>query len=323
MIAVIGDYQSELESELTLPAYARRVVFFPGSTIGNFEPDAGAGFLRRVRALVGRRGRRADRRGSAEARRRASTSPTTIPRAIPRPSTSTCWRGSIASWARTSIWPRSRTRRSTTLERSRIEMHLRSLRAQRVRIGARVFAFAAGETIHTENSYKYTPEGFGALARAAGFPAQPDVDRSRALVRGVLPAQLTIRWRVFYGPCRARRRRIGTSSDRRAQLARSWARRPGIEHAAVHSEAGWRGNGRGRHRRRHRAGQADQRASRARLAHRSVRSDPEWPEPDAAARRGAHAGRAVARPRCNTRRCTATRARSGASASTTRTTRPI
>ena len=49
-------------------------------------------------------------------------------------------------------------------------MHLRSLRAQRVRIGSRAFAFAAGETIHTENSYKYTPQAFGEMARAAGFP---------------------------------------------------------------------------------------------------------------------------------------------------------
>jgi len=50
-------------------------------------------------------------------------------------------------------------------------MHLRSLRAQRVRIGTNVFSFSAGETIHTENSYKYSPEGFSAMARRAGFQA--------------------------------------------------------------------------------------------------------------------------------------------------------
>src|SRR5262249_47556290 len=55
--------------------------------------------------------------------------------------------------------------------RSRIEMHLRSTRAQRVRIGARLFAFDTGETIHTENSYKYTPDSFTSVARAAGFHA--------------------------------------------------------------------------------------------------------------------------------------------------------
>ena len=51
----------------------------------------------------------------------------------------------------------------------RIEMHLVSLGRQRVRIGTTVIEFEAGETIHTENSYKYSVEGFQALARAAGW----------------------------------------------------------------------------------------------------------------------------------------------------------
>ena len=51
----------------------------------------------------------------------------------------------------------------------RIEMHLVSLGRQRVRIGTTVVEFEAGETIHTENSYKYSVEGFQALARAAGW----------------------------------------------------------------------------------------------------------------------------------------------------------
>jgi uncharacterized SAM-dependent methyltransferase len=51
----------------------------------------------------------------------------------------------------------------------RIEMHLVSLREQKIRIGAHRFAFERGESIHTENSYKYSVEGFRALAGAAGF----------------------------------------------------------------------------------------------------------------------------------------------------------
>jgi uncharacterized SAM-dependent methyltransferase len=50
-------------------------------------------------------------------------------------------------------------------------MHLASLRAQRVTIGDRVFAFREGETIHTENSCKYAVEEFAALAAAAGYEA--------------------------------------------------------------------------------------------------------------------------------------------------------
>jgi L-histidine N-alpha-methyltransferase len=56
-------------------------------------------------------------------------------------------------------------------EASRIEMHLVSLKAQTIRIADQGIAFAAGETIHTENSYKYTVESFRALAGEAGWRA--------------------------------------------------------------------------------------------------------------------------------------------------------
>ena len=51
----------------------------------------------------------------------------------------------------------------------RIEMYLISETDQSVRIEDQQFHFAAGEKILTEYSYKHTPEGFAALARAAGF----------------------------------------------------------------------------------------------------------------------------------------------------------
>jgi L-histidine Nalpha-methyltransferase len=54
----------------------------------------------------------------------------------------------------------------------RIEMHLVSLQKQTVNIGAHRFRFARGESIHTENSYKYSLEGFRALAGRAGFVAR-------------------------------------------------------------------------------------------------------------------------------------------------------
>ncbi len=51
----------------------------------------------------------------------------------------------------------------------RIEMHLESCTDQTVRIGDHAFDFEAGETIHTENSYKFSPDEFQALAQSAGF----------------------------------------------------------------------------------------------------------------------------------------------------------
>lgn len=57
------------------------------------------------------------------------------------------------------------------VEQGRIEMHLRSVRDQVVEVAGRRFSFRAGETIHTENSYKYAVTEFQALAETAGFAA--------------------------------------------------------------------------------------------------------------------------------------------------------
>jgi uncharacterized SAM-dependent methyltransferase len=54
-------------------------------------------------------------------------------------------------------------------EKSRIEMHLASTKRQKVRVNGATIDFRAGETIHTENSYKYTVDSFQALARGSGW----------------------------------------------------------------------------------------------------------------------------------------------------------
>ena len=60
-------------------------------------------------------------------------------------------------------------------------MHLVSIRPQIVRVAGRRFDFEAGESIHTENSYKYSTEGFGALAAGAGFERKKTWTDRRAL----------------------------------------------------------------------------------------------------------------------------------------------
>ena len=57
-------------------------------------------------------------------------------------------------------------------DHGRIEMHLVSTHPQRIRIEDHFFDLSTGETIHTENSYKYTIEEFAELASAAGFYQQ-------------------------------------------------------------------------------------------------------------------------------------------------------
>jgi dimethylhistidine N-methyltransferase len=57
-------------------------------------------------------------------------------------------------------------------ERSRIEMHLASVKRQKVRLLGETVDFRAGETIHTENSYKYALPSFAALARGSGWDSR-------------------------------------------------------------------------------------------------------------------------------------------------------
>jgi dimethylhistidine N-methyltransferase len=171
VVAVIGDYHSELEAELTLPAHARRIVFFPGSTIGNFEPDDAREFLRRVRALVGESGGiviGVDLQKPVDVLNLAYNDPQGYTAAfnlnlLARMNRELGADFDLSAFAHRAFY---------NAECARIEMHLLSVREQRAHIGGRVLAFAAGETIHTENSYKYTPESFSALAREAGFGAQ-------------------------------------------------------------------------------------------------------------------------------------------------------
>ncbi len=63
---------------------------------------------------------------------------------------------------------------------SRIEMHLESRREQVAHLAGHAIRFARGETIHTENSYKHTLDGFAALAVSAGWrPAGVWTDPAR------------------------------------------------------------------------------------------------------------------------------------------------
>ena len=170
VIAVIGDYGSELESELALPADARRVVFFPGSTIGNFEPEQAQAFLQRARALVGWAGGvliGVDLHKPVQVLDLAYNDPEGYTAAfnlnlLARLNRELGADFDLSAFSHEAFY---------NAARSRVEMHLRSARRQRVNIASRLFTFARDETIHTENSYKYTPDSFARIARAAGFHA--------------------------------------------------------------------------------------------------------------------------------------------------------
>jgi L-histidine N-alpha-methyltransferase len=152
-------------------APAATVGFFPGSTIGNFTPEEARLFLVNARQLLGpgssmivgvdlRKEEAVLVRAYDDAAGVTAAFNLNLLRRINRELGGAFQLDQFAHQAR---W---------NSELGRMEMHLVSRRAQNVEIGRDRFFFYAGETIHTENSHKYTCEQFQALAREAGYAAR-------------------------------------------------------------------------------------------------------------------------------------------------------
>lgn len=151
-----------------LPPGARRLAFFPGSTIGNFHPVEAAAFLRRIRRTVGPRGALVlgvDRRKDARTLLAAYDDAAGVTaefnlNVLARLNRELGADFDLASFRHVARWDD---------EASRIEMHLESVRAQTVRVAGLTVRFAPGETIWTESSYKYDRPRLDRLLAAAGF----------------------------------------------------------------------------------------------------------------------------------------------------------
>jgi len=165
--AVHGDFSRPLKIPVA-QAKGRRVVYFPGSTIGNLAPEEAHAFLRMTRGQVGPRGAMlvgVDLKKDANVLHAAYNDSKGVTAAF-----------NLNLLARINRelggdfdLRRFRHYAFYNAAPGRIEMHLVSLAPQTVNVGNHRFAFEAGESIHTENSYKYSIDGFRALARAAGF----------------------------------------------------------------------------------------------------------------------------------------------------------
>lgn len=145
-----------------------KVGFFPGSTLGNFEPHEACAFLRSARDIL-RQGAQMvigvdlekDERVLYEAYNdKAGVTAHFNLNVLHRINRELGGNFDISAFTHRAIYNR---------DRHRIEMHLISRKAQTVRVLGRSFSFRAGETIHTENSYKYSLERFAALARGSGW----------------------------------------------------------------------------------------------------------------------------------------------------------
>ncbi len=170
---------ADFTGELVLPAAAgRRIGFFPGSSIGNFEPTEAERLLRRFAGwldggglLIG-----VDLVKDPALLHAAYNDAEGVTAAfnlnlLARANRELGAGFDLAGWAHSAFY-------NPPLQR--IEMHLVSRRRQAVSIVGECFEFAEGDSVHTENSYKYTVEGFQALARRAGFePARCWTDAGR------------------------------------------------------------------------------------------------------------------------------------------------
>jgi L-histidine Nalpha-methyltransferase len=165
---------TDFTRDLALPVSAPegpRVAFFPGSSIGNFDPSGAVDFLAAVAELVGPGGFLligVDLKKDRSLLNAAYNDAAGVTAAFNRNLLSRINRELGADFDLTAWDHRAFYNESL----SRIEMHLVSGRPQTVRVAGESFAFAAGETIHTENSYKYAVAELQQLARRADF--QPE-----------------------------------------------------------------------------------------------------------------------------------------------------
>jgi len=162
IVPVNGDFSRPVE----LPrSRAPRVVYFPGSTIGNLSPEEAHAFLSMTRGQAARMLVGVDLRKAATMLHAAYNDSRRVTAAFNLNLLARINRELGADFE-----PKSFEHYAFyNAAAGRIEMHLVSLTRQSVRIGRHRFAFEAGESIHTENSYKYSIEGFRALAAAAGY----------------------------------------------------------------------------------------------------------------------------------------------------------
>jgi dimethylhistidine N-methyltransferase len=167
IIPVVADFtaMTELPAEI---AAKPRAGFFPGSTIGNFEPHEACAFLRRAGGILGAGSVLivgVDLEKAPDILYRAYNDAEGVTakfnlNLLVRINRELGANFDLAAFEHHAFY---------NAERHRIEMHLASTRRQKVRIGEATVEFRAGETIHTENSYKYSVESFQALALGSGW----------------------------------------------------------------------------------------------------------------------------------------------------------
>jgi len=166
--ALCADFSGNLEMPDTVGGSCRRLAFFPGSTIGNQTPEEAGGFLRNVRQVVGDDGSLLI--GVDLEKDKAILDPAYDDAEGYTAAFNLNLLHRIKNELGGDFDPdRFRHRAFFNEEMHRVEMHLVSTVAQAVSVGGAQFEFTPDETIHTENSYKYTVDRFTSLVTDSGF----------------------------------------------------------------------------------------------------------------------------------------------------------
>jgi dimethylhistidine N-methyltransferase len=163
--AVEGDFTQPL-SLPKLPG--KKIGFFPGSTIGNFSPEYALAFLENAKKTLGN-----------DALMLVGVDTLKSPEILHKAYNDT---SGVTAKFNLNILERINKEFSSDIDLDkfehyayfnaslgRIEMHLVSMEFQTVELAGEEIEFSAGESIHTENSYKYAPHQFQSLAASAGW----------------------------------------------------------------------------------------------------------------------------------------------------------
>ncbi|MBX9710758.1 MAG: L-histidine N(alpha)-methyltransferase [Xanthobacteraceae bacterium] len=165
---------ADFTTPFTLPEAVKdmpKVGFFPGSTIGNFDPDEAIAFLRSAREILGDGAtmivgvdlEKDERVLHAAYNDAAGITAQFNENVLQRINRELGGDFNLSAFTHRAIY---------SDEHHRIEMHLVSLEAQKAHVCGQTFSFHSGESIHTESSYKYSVERLQALARDAGWTPQ-------------------------------------------------------------------------------------------------------------------------------------------------------
>lgn len=165
--AVCADFSDDWQAPRDLPA-GKRVIFYPGSTIGNMEPAKASAFLRSLHRWTGDD-------GGVLIGVDVEKSETVLNAAYNDSQGITAdFNLNVLNSLNDILQADFATENFShhafyNKDQRRIEMHLVSDQAQTIETNSGTVSFAANESIHTENSYKYSVEHFQQLADEAGF----------------------------------------------------------------------------------------------------------------------------------------------------------